>query len=552
MTATKSLRDQILGRLSENQINEKLHLKKGGQKTASSNISKATKDFATSDAPQFRGKSKAKRHQMAIAAGLSAARGESVLKVGDKAIYEHKPVKIQSINESMAIVKFSNRRDPIIVRLSDIEPIVEAEQLNEGFIGIAPITPTYRDPADYGFVKFEPLNARDIGLFEDDEEEAEEEEADNGSNVDHDGHRGKTEVDDLPTPSDTIATAYTDEEPPKEQGSPLIIEPGAEESKLWEPPQWDGYDYPADAPEIPTADFLGSEMGNSRAPHFNASEHQPGDGQEDRSDEDDDGDKEEVDEGSITDRSRDSGEESKELSKMRKDLEYVNEYDRSREDDEDAPPWAKKSKDRNPEKDRRDERSRRAKEKSAWIDEAYFMEMGDMLDGPDTDQEPTSDTTITTSLGAMASILVTVCKRQPDRVTLRAMVEALAEVSKGKTIEMNDLQAVANHLNGEECEEMRNREEGLPDHEGIESSNNGGESENEHEEDTDHEDHEDHDDHESWPGDGDKTDSGKSKLLDGGMQESLYYNSDDVMAGTELSEEEELRIVKRRSGLRYW
>jgi hypothetical protein len=52
----------------ENQIEEKMNL-------ATADIGDVVKDFRTSDAPQFKGKSKKKRHQMAIAAALTARRG---------------------------------------------------------------------------------------------------------------------------------------------------------------------------------------------------------------------------------------------------------------------------------------------------------------------------------------------------------------------------------------------------------------------------------------------------------------------------------------------
>jgi hypothetical protein len=49
-------------------VNEKMNL-------ATADIGAVVKDFRTSDAPQFKGKSKKKRHQMAIAAALTARRG---------------------------------------------------------------------------------------------------------------------------------------------------------------------------------------------------------------------------------------------------------------------------------------------------------------------------------------------------------------------------------------------------------------------------------------------------------------------------------------------
>ena len=51
------------------QFFEKLNLKKA-------DMGDVVKDFYKSDAPQFKGKSKEKRRQMAIAAKLTAERGE--------------------------------------------------------------------------------------------------------------------------------------------------------------------------------------------------------------------------------------------------------------------------------------------------------------------------------------------------------------------------------------------------------------------------------------------------------------------------------------------
>ena len=51
------------------QFSEKLNLKKA-------DMGDVVKDFYKSDAPQFKGKSKKKRRQMAIAAKLTAERGE--------------------------------------------------------------------------------------------------------------------------------------------------------------------------------------------------------------------------------------------------------------------------------------------------------------------------------------------------------------------------------------------------------------------------------------------------------------------------------------------
>jgi hypothetical protein len=567
----KSLRDSILEHLSMHQ---------GGPKTASNNISAATKDFKKSTAPQFRGKSPEKRHQMAVAAGLSAARGESAApKAGEKALYNGKEVKVQSLTESgMAVIKFANRKDGMIVRGSDLKAI-EKTELKEAFM-MAPIAPTWREPSNYGFAKID-LDPEDIGLFslreDEDTGEADDQEEphDNGSNVRHDGHTGETEVDNLPKPSDTISPAYSDEKAPKEVGSPLSTETGAQEEHLWDAPHWDGYDYPADAPEIPTAEFDGDDNGNSRAPHYDNEEHQPGDGQEDRDDESsDDSEDEDLEEGEVKDPARDEGEERAELSQMRKDLDFVSErapYDdeegrdskkkpakfnrkqaraekerertgwmdesvvaeRAPYDDDDAPD---PKKDKGARFNRKKARDEKEKKRMAWMDESAFMaEMDDML-GSGEDTEPSDNATITFSLPAMASILVTVCHQQPDDTMLRSMIEAFAEVSKGKTIDMSDLDAVAAHMNGEETQEIENRDAGRDDRENGDS----GEGE-EH----------GHDDHESWPGDMEKSSSGKNQLMDCGdpiEEAARYFGGDDVMNWNRpMTEDEEIQMLRDRA-----
>lgn len=468
---TVSLKSEIL---------ERLHLKHGAN-YASSNIRKASHDFAGSDAPQFRGKSKKKRHQMAVAAGLHAARESVLPKVGDRVGYQGKQVLVQSINESagMAVVKVPRLRDPKIVRICDL---ASKTALTEGVIGLAAIAPTYRDTGVSQFIRtdlsLEDIGLDIIGLREDEdtgERDEQEEDSDNGSNIRHDGHTGKKEVDELPTPSDTIATAYSDDKPPKQISKPLSTEPGY---TVAEDPDFDGYDYPADAPEIPKADFEGQDAGNTRQPrwdgHFEKShlEHIDGDGDE-----------------------------------------------------------------------RTDEGFR------------FVTEMDDML-GHD-DHEPREGETITVTLPAMASILCTVAHRMGadvqqgghDETMLRSMIEALAEVGRGSgsgAIDVPDLEAVASHMNGEESHEM----DSAPPHMGTAMGDNGNHS------DGGPDDHE-HEPSDSWPGDGDKTKNGKTKLMGGGISEMSqhldFYGVEDILAEErKLSEEEELRLMKRRAGLKFW
>jgi hypothetical protein len=571
----KSLRDSILEHLSMHQ---------GGAKTASDNIRKASHDFASSSAPQFKGKSQKKRHQMAVAAGLHAARGESVQKSGKalteaapagkiakgtKVLYQGKQVTVQALTESgMALIKQPRRKDPIYVRATDLQ----STQLNENiFLGMSPIPPTYVEPRA-SMLRLDNLTPADIGLFfEDDdtgEKDDQEEDTDNGGNVRHDGHTGKTEVDALPTPSDTISPAYSDEKPPKEISTPLSIHKGAEESHLWDEPNWDGYTYPADAPVIPDAEFPGSEMGNARAPDQN-DHHDAGDGQGDPDNMDD---KEEGD----TEETSESYDPTGRFMFMIEN--WWKAQDRGGQEEPD----------RNNERDQRD--SRRA---NSWrdkqrphrgddMDECGMQEMGlpghlparmedgevsDRL-GPGEDTEPGAHAHIAVTLPAMASIVCTAQHYDPE--TLKAMIEALAEVGAGKTLDLPDLEAVARHINGEEEQEVMNRDAGEPDHEGIPHASSdddfGGDD------DADHGDHDggdhdvppqfakhddgDGDDHDG--GDGDKTKDGKTKLM-GGYSESIkehigveYYGMDDIVATTALTEDEEIRMLKARAGLKFW
>lgn len=598
MAEIKSLKQLIL---------DHLDMRQGGADVASDNIRKASHDFADSDAPQFQGKSKAKRHQMAVAAGLSAARGESAapkLKVGDKAIYENKKCVIRGLKSSgMATIRFGNNRE-LIVRAHDLKP---QQQLTEGVLGIAAVTPTYREQNTYGFLKLEGLDPEDIGLIfeaddEDEDEEPEEDEknsgsdpeygddheesADNGSNMRSDGHTGRKEVDELPTPSDTIAPAYSDEKPPKEISEPLSTHIGAQEEHLWDEPEWDGYDYPADAPVIPTADFHGADNGNSRAPHFNDDEHQPGDGREEGDD------KGEVDESyvgfdklkgklahkagihnpgavaaSIGRKKYGAGKMQHAAATGHK-LGEGTAFDRGGHE---YPDWKEPPSDdwRRQEDRRRAAKQKRANQnanlsgkevaecdvtdparkkgnkdlvkmrKDLEFSESFFMrEMDDLL-GPGEDTEPKSGDTITVTLPAMAAICCTVANKVGgDPNMLKAIVEALAEVGKGKTIDIEDLDAVAAHVNGEELPEIENREEGHPDHEGMdhEGSDFGGDDEGS-------------DETSDWPGDGEDTASGKTRLMAGeSVTESLdFYGGYDVFRDVAQSDEDIIKTIHRRA-----
>jgi hypothetical protein len=67
----------------------------------------------------------------------------------------------------------------------------------------------------------------------------------------------------------------------------------------------------------------------------------------------------------------------------------------------------------------------------------------------------------------MASIVRTVANRVGgDHELMKSMIEALAEFGHGKTLDMPDLDAVAAHMNGEETQEIENREAGRSDHKG--------------------------------------------------------------------------------------
>src|ERR1051326_6746234 len=98
-------------------------------------------------------------------------------------------------------------------------------------------------------------------------------------------------------------------------------------------------------------------------------------------------------------------------------------------------------------------------------------DLGDLLG--QEDHETKSGDTITVTLPAMASIVCTVAsKMNGDPNMMRSMIEALAEVGNGKTLDMSDLQSVASHMNGEECQEV---ETGQPEHVGIEVHTDNGE-----------------------------------------------------------------------------
>lgn len=510
ITMTLSLKSEIL---------ERLNLKKGGKKTASANISRATKDFATSDAPQFRGKSPAKRHQMAVAAGLEAARETALPKKGDKVLYEGRQVVVESCdpNSGMAVVR-RGKTAQVIVRSSALKA---PKTLTEAVLGLSPIPPTWVEPRISMMPRFEALSPEDIGLEiinirEDDftgEEDDQEEETDNGSNIRHDGHTNKKEVDELPTPSDTIATAYSDEKPPKEMGSPLSTEPGF---SVATDPDFDGYDYPADAPEIPTADFQGDDAGNPRAPNYSGGGHDGGDNLDKREDDDDD----RTDESAITGLENLKGRHPSQKGIRQPSAAGIGKKK-----------YGKKM-------------------REAF---GFITEMGDMLDQGDDEREPEQGDEIKVTLPALASILCTVAHRMgadvqsggEDEMLLRSMIEALDEVGHGKTIDVPDLEAVAAHINGEESQEIGNRDAGQPDHEGIAMGDNGDQHHG-HNEPAD-----------AWPGDGEKTRHGKTKLMGGVAEGEVteggdYYGLSDIMAENVMTDAEEMRMIKRRAGLKFW
>jgi hypothetical protein len=143
----------------------------------------------------------------------------------------------------------------------------------------------------------------------------------------------------------------------------------------------------------------------------------------------------------------------------------------------------------------------------------------------------------------MASIVCAVAHNVGgDHDLMRSMIEALAEVGHGKTLDMPDLEADASHMNGEETQEIENRDAGRPEHEGIEHHGHG--------------EHGHHGPADMWAGDCEKSRTGKTKLMGGigeGEEVPDYYGSDDVVAETlKLSDEEELRMIKRRARLRFW
>jgi hypothetical protein len=493
---------------------------------------------------------------------------QPAIKKGTNVLYKGKPAKVETINESsgMATVKLPRRKEPIYVRTSDLQPTT----LNEGVLGMVPIGFTYVEPSRPQMLRLDNLSAADIGLmFEDEDDDDEEhdgedevedkdgqeEDFDNGSNVRHDGHTGKTEVDNLPTPSDTIAPAYDDNTPPKEEGTPLSIEKGAEEAHLWDAPNWDAYDYPADAPDIPSADFPGEEMGNARAPDQS---HQHEGGDDDAADDGDSG----VGDG--------GDDETNEGTEQDGRFGFISEINPAAIPPSPAPATGNNATHMQTPTSRlmtggghtftqtgemntgNAPTHKQTTEAAVRSFKKLIAEMDDLL-GPGEDKEPGKDATITVTLPAMASICCT--SRHCDENMLKAMIEALAEVGGSKTIDVDDLEAVACHVNGEEAPEMQNREDGEDDHAGMETDH--GHLQGDSGEGGAHDGHEDHggdSDYEAPAGDGEPDEHGKEKLF-GGMGESYtsWYGSDeDIIKETQLSEEDELRLMKKRAGMKYW
>lgn len=505
MAQIKSLRDDIMERLSL----------KSGAKSAG----KSQKNMVRGNA---RG---ASLNEGAQRRGTRASVNEQVIRKGSTALYNGKPVKVQAINESgMAIVQLERKRDPIYVRASDLR----FGNLNEGVLGMAPISYTYVEPRQNKMPQFERLTAADLGLFETDRVDTEygdegEEDADNGSNMRHDGHSGRTEVDALPTASDTILTAYSDKIPPKHRGTPLSIEKGAEEDKLWQQPDFDGYTYPADAPDIPEADYPADVVGNTRAPKF-GDFHEPGDG--------------------IKDYNFDGSDENK--------------------DNKSKSPPKKPQKEAQP------------------TDEGFSFanyrrlvaEMDDSFGGGDSESHKGGGSEkITVTLPAMASIVCTAIQFA-DPMILKSMIEALADVGKGKTIDVSDLDAVAAHVNGGggECPDSGGPPNfGGDDHGGSDDDDGGeshkappfgGKSDHDSDDDGDGDSHkappfgksDDDSDYEPSNGDGEPSKEGKTKLM-GGLGEAKlvdFYGLDDIVKEMAMSEDDEIRLLRSRANLRYW
>jgi hypothetical protein len=559
-------------------------------------------------------------------------------KRGDSLNYKNKPVVLESYNRKsgMALVRMG-KNSQIIVRGSDLKP----QTLNEGVLGMASIGSTWTEPRQ-SMTKLETLSLEDIGfvsLREDEdtgEQDEQEEGSDNGSNIRHDGHTGKLEVDELPTPSDTIAPAYSDKKPPKVISKPLSTAPGY---TVATDPDLDAYDYPADAPEIPEPEFQGDEAGNARAPDYGDG-HDGGDGLENREEPEDDERTDEAYMGfqkleqKLAHKTKNPGAVAAAIGrkkygkkkfqaaaanhkKMHEAFTFVSEdvaaeYNPPGTDSWDNVPksmhghfedvpgpegegggaympgpkppagtrwggaafkatpapspaalpkvphfssqmhnesaaiatynWLIEEIEKNFLKGKKRPASKEDEERIAKLakDDKGIKSLGKKLheiEDMSDEREPHAGDKITVTLPAMASIICTVAhKISDDPELMKSMIEALAEIGHGKTLDIEDLQSVADHMNGEETQEVMNRDEGLPDHDGM-----------------DDEPHEQSAPADSWPGDGEKTSNGKTKVMDCDMRESGdYYGIEDIVAESWMSDEDEMRLIKRRAGLKFW
>lgn len=252
-------------------IMEKLALKPG-KKHASSNIAKATKDFAKSNAPQFKGKSKAKRHQMAVAAGLEASRkrvGEAVTYKGQKGIIK------AVISENLFQVDFGKGKS-VAVRASSLD---RKQSLTESAF-VTPIMGTDRHWADefdtrpsmskYGF----DLTAEDLGLTNIREDDGKPWEK-NGSDDDSDDSGTVPENSSRDGDSPSASTANSGNDMPKGESKPLSTIPG--DSGSGEPSKFKSVEMPADAPDHVSAEMQDGaagarepEMGSGKGSSFDS------------------------------------------------------------------------------------------------------------------------------------------------------------------------------------------------------------------------------------------------------------------------------------------
>lgn len=464
----------------------------------------------------------------------------------DKATFKGEVVMLESaVVGTEALVPVRRKNGQIMmVRPGSLKG---GQNLNEAWIANIPFTYVYKDPnsapefdltpEDLGFA-----SAATASLFEEDDDKGSkkpwkaEKDHDNGSNIRH--GEDDTEVDNLPKPSDTIATAYDDKQAPKSQGTPLAVEPG---HTVATDPDLNAFDQPGDAPDTPHAEM--QDGGNAASPNQSSGEAPDVEGgKKDRV-----GDHDGVADQGKVEGEKLSHEKGADSNGSEKDSGNAEEKNPAMESVKDTKYF------------RKAEGHGKKNTKGTGTKEDPFTneKLGEAFEGMESPEGSAGGyDCIRITPAALAAVVSTLVQRQADVTLMRAVVEALSEHchETGAEIDIADLETIAAHVNGEEHAEAADKADGVVGDDAVPVP----------------------------AGDGEETDAtdggepGKTKLMaseggesepdaggdDFGSDEPAPPSEDNKVVETYFfdvlrdrvveSDEDELRIIKRRIGQKYW